>query len=177
MGALPRQLQQNDYNAQYQEFLRQTGQYKDQFRYPDQLALEQLHAGYPGSSNPNYGNSTADQLLPILAMLLGGGGGSGGSGGTSGLLAALNRLLSGGSGSPGQNATGDQAPGGPNGGAGNPNQYPQPIGPNYPSDYNPDTGGYYQYQDPIGPQLPPDTGSGYDPNAYDPGVYDWPQSP
>lgn len=173
MGAVPRNIEQRDYDRQYQDWVRQTGEYRDQFRYPDQLALAQLRSGYPGSSDPRYGNSTADQLLPLLAMLLGGGGsGSGGSGG--GILnQLLNSLLNSGGNQGGQGQGGYANPypqGGPNGGAGNPNQYGEPIGPELPPGYDPETGGYTMYEDPIGPTYPTDYGGGYEDGG---GYIDW----
>ena len=164
MGALPRELQQHDYNSQYADWIRQTQEYKDQFRYPDRLALEELHAGYPGSSNPNYGNSTADQLMPILAMLLGGSG-SGGGGVNWGNI--LNNLFGGNKGQTPQQGGG----GGGGGGSYDPNSpfynpygnrtndpggqmYDEPIGPQQPDGYNDQTpyGGGDQF---YGPYLPP----------------------
>ena len=166
MGAVPRNIEQTDYNRQYQDWVRQTNEYKDQFRYPDQLALQELHAGYPGSSNPQYGNSTADQLLPLLAMLLGGGG-SGGKGGSGGILnQLLNSLLNGNNGQTGQQ-------GGGTGGSYDPNSP-------YYNPYGNLTGytGSQMYDQPIGPDLPPtdysyDPGTDYSYPGYDPGEYGW----
>lgn len=80
MGAIPRQIQDAETRGQYNDWIRQIGALRDEYRYPDQLATAFLGTNkYPGYQDPKYGNSTADQLLPLLAMLFGGGG-KGGNG-------------------------------------------------------------------------------------------------
>lgn len=70
-GALPRQLQQNENDAQYGDWLHQIGQLQDQNRYSDQLATQTLRYGYPGSHSPAYGQSGAEQTAGLLASLFG----------------------------------------------------------------------------------------------------------
>jgi hypothetical protein len=91
MGALPRSLQQNDLNAQYQDFLRQTGGMQNAYNSPDQQILQMLYGGgYHGQYQPQYGSSTLDQIAGLLGgsnidwgSILGSLGGLfGGSGGT-----------------------------------------------------------------------------------------------
>lgn len=67
MGAIPRQLQQNDFNSQYQDWLRQVGGMRDMFQYPDTLTQQLLYGGGFRGQTPNqYGNSTADMLAGLL---------------------------------------------------------------------------------------------------------------
>ena len=77
-GALPRELSQQDLTAQYGDWLRQIQGQEEAFKYPDQLSLQTLGRGYPGSSNPQFGESAAagvmGLLLPLLQSILGKGG-------------------------------------------------------------------------------------------------------
>lgn len=168
-GALPRNLQQQDTNAQYQDWLRQIGGMQSQNRYQDQLANQMLHSGYPGSADPNYGQSAAAGWGGLIASLLGGGGGSGGGG----LLDLIKGIFA-------PKKTDPNAPqkppagGGPSGGGGpggNPAGKPTGTDPNKTTPGgttpvapipNPN-----QYGAPIGPNMPPDptTGLGTDENG------------
>lgn len=137
MGALPRQISDREIQGQYQDWLRQIGSLEDAYHYPDQLASTFLAANrYPGYQNPQYGNSTADNLIPLLAMLLGAGGeNSIGSQLGSGLGNLLGGLLN------PQNS-------GQNGG-GQPN-YANQFNPNTPGFGQPNNMGYGDY----GPETP-----------------------
>lgn len=92
MGALPRNLQQNDFNAQYQDWLRQTGGMRDMFQYPDTLTQQLLYGGGFRGQTPNqYGNSTMDMLAGLL-----GNSGIDWQGAGSGILNWLGGLFGGG---------------------------------------------------------------------------------
>ncbi len=142
MGALPRQISDREIQGQYQDWLRQIGSLEDAYHYPDQLSLAFLGANrYPGYQNQQYGNSTLDNLLPLLATLFGAGGEN--SVGSQ-IGSALGNLL-GGLGGGGNQGGGQGQPnyynqfpqGGPGGGYGNPWEYEDPIGPTQPGDGTP----------------------------------------
>jgi hypothetical protein len=171
MGAVPREVQNQEIQGQYNDWLRQINALREQNRYPDRMAQEFLSSNRyaSGMNQPQYGNSTADQLIPLLAMLLGGGG-QGGTGASVGsaLGNALNNLLGG--------NKANQPNGGPDSNGFYPtntsyqdyvsgNQYDQPIGPSQPNDYSfldqyyPSFDQYQSY-DPYGGQ------SYFDPNTF-----------
>lgn len=63
MGATPRNIQQHDYDSQYNDFLRQTGAMNHDSERPDNQLMQFLsNAGYKGQYNPTYGSSLMDQL-------------------------------------------------------------------------------------------------------------------
>jgi hypothetical protein len=67
MGALPRQLQQNDLTSQYQDFLRQGQGMQSAYQTPDQQIMSMLYGGgYKGQYQPIYGSSTLDQIAGNL---------------------------------------------------------------------------------------------------------------
>jgi hypothetical protein len=105
MGAIPQQIANQDVMGQYQDFLRQTQGYQNAFNYPQQLALQELHSGYPGSAPPNYGTSQATGWAALLPALFGGGAG-GGSGAIGGIGNLLSNLFGGGGGGGGGGWTG-----------------------------------------------------------------------
>lgn len=78
MGQVGQNTEQNQYNAAYNDWLRQTGNMQQMFNYPAQLGLAQLGYGYPASQPNAYGSSQATQWAALLQQLLGGGGGGGG---------------------------------------------------------------------------------------------------
>ena len=156
-GGLPRSIQQQENNAEYQDWLRQISGMQQAFQAPENSMLSLLHSGYPGSQQQQYQGSAADSWL---AALLGNGSGSSGllnalfgsgttggsSGGSSGgLLGSLANLLGIGGGS---------SSGGNTGGVSDPNN---PFGDNY--------GGGVPTGQNYGPG--PDT-QGFDPYAGDP---------
>ncbi len=63
MGATPRNIQQHDYDSQYNDFLRQTGAMNHDSERPDNQLLQFLtNAGYHGQYQPTYGSSLMDQI-------------------------------------------------------------------------------------------------------------------
>ncbi len=75
MGGVPRNIQQQDLNRQYEDFLRQTGNMREDYRYPDTLTSQLLYGGGYRNQTPNqYGNSIMDMILGQLGR-------SGGEGG------------------------------------------------------------------------------------------------
>jgi hypothetical protein len=175
MGAVPRQIEDQEIQGQYNDWLRQINSLREQNRYPDRMAQEFLSSNRyaSGLNQPQYGNSTADQLIPLLAMLLGAGGkdGLGAQLGTAGGN-ALSNLLNGGN-------KNNQNTGGPDANGFYPtntsmqdyvsgNQYDQPLGPQQPNDYSFLDQYFPQYADPGYNQYDPYGGQSYfDPNTFD----------
>lgn len=79
-GAVPREIADREIAGQYGDFLRQGRDFRDAYRYPDELALATARTGYPGSHPVLFGDSDAEQLSALLAQLFGGGGLAGGIG-------------------------------------------------------------------------------------------------
>jgi len=85
MGGVGRNIQQNDLNRQYEDFIRQTGNMRDDYRYPDTLTGQLLYGGgYHGQTPNQYGNSPMDIIggaaggidwQSLYDTLFGGGGG------------------------------------------------------------------------------------------------------
>jgi hypothetical protein len=98
MGAVPRQIQSNEMQGQYQDWLRQIQGMQGAYYYPDQMGMSMLNGGgYRQTYQPTTGESGGGQLAQILQMLAGGGNGSGIDYGS--LLSGLGGLFGGGSGS------------------------------------------------------------------------------
>jgi hypothetical protein len=90
MGGLPRQLQQNDLNAQYQDYLRQVNGMQQMFQYPDTLTNQLLYGGGFRGQTPNqYGNSFGEMLTGLLGQ-------GGGNIDWSGILNGIGGLFGGG---------------------------------------------------------------------------------
>ena len=85
MGAIPQQLQQQDLNAQYSDWLRQIGSMQNQNQFNQQMQNQMLHSGYPGVTYPQFGTSG----IGGLAALLGGTGALGNNGWLSNLLGGI----------------------------------------------------------------------------------------
>ncbi len=163
MGSVPRRISDQEISGQYNDWLRQIGSLENQSRYGDQIAMSFLgNNRYPGYQQPGYGNSTADQLIPLLAMLFG----SGGKNGVGGQLgSALGNLLSGlggGGSNPSGGGGGNNIDGGP----------PQDYGPDWPdASYDPYTDPNSAYFDdplfdPNNYANPYDNDPLFDPNNY-----------
>lgn len=176
MGAVPRNIQTQEMQGQYQDWLRQIGALRDEYRYPDQLATAFLGTNkYPGYQDPKYGNSTADQLLPLLAMLFGGGGKGGGNG-----LVSFGNGGSGGVGSGNNGSTSLLSVGNSSGLLNQaalwianllgitPQEANQML-----SNPSPEQDPWGGSSDPFGDWPDSGGGGGGDPFAYDPGQYGW----
>lgn len=77
-GGIPREIADREIAGQYGDFLRQGRDFRDAYQYPDQLALQTAHLGYPGAHPNSFGESDASQLAAFLAQAFGGGGIGGG---------------------------------------------------------------------------------------------------
>lgn len=144
-GAVPRQIGQAERNAQYGDWLRQIGGMEEAYRYPDQLAQSTLARGYPGSYQPQFGESAFGGLLGLLSPLLGQ------------LLGGRNQQQ--------QRPSGGSTGGGPGGGGATqpgqrPGQQGEQQGGGYPGSV---------YNEPIGPN--PDWGYWGDPFANEGSMY------
>jgi hypothetical protein len=91
MGQVAQGTEQNQYNAAYNDWIRQTQNMENMFMYPNQLGLSQLQYGrYPNQQPNAYGSSQASQWYSLLQSLFGGGG-SGGNDWLSQLINGYNQ--------------------------------------------------------------------------------------
>jgi hypothetical protein len=97
-GAVPRNLQSNEMQSQYMDWLRSINSMQQAYQYPDQQLMALLTGGgYHGLSQPAYGESPASQLSQYLGLLGNGGNGIDWSGivnGIGGLFGGDNTTAS-----------------------------------------------------------------------------------
>lgn len=94
-GATPRNIQTNEMQGQYADWLRQITNMRDQYQYPDQMMMGMLGHGYQESYRPQFGDSSAGQLSSLFSLL----GQNGGAGiDWGGIIGGIGGLFGGGSG-------------------------------------------------------------------------------
>ena len=65
-GGIPRDVQNQELLGQYADWNRQTGNMREQSRYPDELSIALLGRGYPDYYNQMFGDSGFAQLMALL---------------------------------------------------------------------------------------------------------------